>query len=96
MLLEHVVRDQVDRGTTVVEHLGDWPPIVVASNVQWLELLARLVGLLEHDLLGTKAHLSYLLLNILELGWQHEHHVDIHAGQRWRPVLDQWRPVVVQ
>jgi hypothetical protein len=39
----------------------------VASNVQQLQVLARLLGLLEHSLLGTKTQLSDLLINSLNV-----------------------------
>jgi hypothetical protein len=58
-------------------------------------VLARL-KFLEHDLLRTETHLSDLLLDTLELGWQREHHDDVHADWWRRPVLDQWRLVVIQ
>jgi hypothetical protein len=88
MLLEDDVRHQVDGSAAVDEHPGDWLPVDVPPDVQWFQVLARLFGLLEDVLLGVETHLSDLLINAPELGWQYEHHVDVHAGQWWRPVLD--------
>jgi hypothetical protein len=66
-LLEDGVRHQVDGNAAVDEHPGDRLPVDVALNVQWLQVLARLFGLLKHGLLGAKTHLSNLLLNAPEL-----------------------------
>jgi hypothetical protein len=82
--------------TVVDEHPEDRPPVDVASNVQWLQVLARLFRLLEHGLLGTKADLSDLLLDAPKLARQHEHHVDILVGRRRIPVFDQQRLVIIQ
>jgi hypothetical protein len=68
----------------------------VTSNVQRLQVLGRLLGVLKHDLLGTKAQLSDLLIDSPELDRQCKDHVDIHASRRRRPVLDQWRLVIIQ
>jgi hypothetical protein len=68
----------------------------VAPNVQWLQVLARLFGLLEHSLLRAERYLIELLLNASEFGLQCEHHVDVHAGQWWRHVLYLRSLIVVQ
>jgi hypothetical protein len=39
-LLEDRVRHQVDGNATVDEHPGDWIPIDVTPNVQWIQVLA--------------------------------------------------------
>jgi hypothetical protein len=65
----------------------------VTTNVQWLQVLARLFGLLEHGLFGEETHLSDLLLGTSELSRQRDHHVKIHAGRWQRSVLDQRRSV---
>jgi hypothetical protein len=79
-LLQEGVQNQVDGSAAVDEHLGDRPFIDVTSNIQWLYVLARLLGLLEHNLLRAETHLNDLLLDTPELGWQHENHVGVHAG----------------
>jgi hypothetical protein len=95
-LLEDGVRHQVDGNATVDKHHGDWLPVNVSPDVQWFQVLAQLFGLLKHGVLGAEIHLSDLLLNASELGRQREHHVDVHAGRWWRPVLDQRSLVVIQ
>jgi hypothetical protein len=57
-LLEDGVRHQVDGSTAIDEHPGDWLSVDVAPNVQCLQVLARLFGLLEHDLLGDETPLN--------------------------------------
>jgi hypothetical protein len=69
------------------EHPRDQLPIDVTLNIQWLPVLARFFGLLEHDLFRAKTHLSDLLLDTLELSLQREHHIDVHPSQWWRPSL---------
>jgi hypothetical protein len=61
--LEDGVQHQVDGSAAVDEHPGDWIPVDVASNVQWLQVLARLFGLLKHGLHGFETHLSDLHLD---------------------------------
>jgi hypothetical protein len=43
-----------------------------------------------------ETHLSDLLPHTSEFGRQREHHVGVHAGWWQRPILDQWRFIVVQ
>jgi hypothetical protein len=80
-LLEHRIWHQVDRNTVVDKHSRNRPRVNATSNVQRLQALARPLGLLEHDLLRTKAQLNDLLLDSPELGRQREDHVDIRAGR---------------
>jgi hypothetical protein len=89
-LLEDGVRHHVD------EHPGNRLPIDVTLNIQWLQVLARLFGLLKHDLFRAETHLSDLLLVTSELGRQREYHVDVHTGLWQRSVLDQRRLIIVQ
>jgi hypothetical protein len=79
-LLEDGVRQYVDGSAAVDEHPGERSSVDVTPNVQWLHVLARLLRLLKHDLLGAKTHLSNLLLGTPELDRQREHHVDVHGG----------------
>jgi hypothetical protein len=53
-LVEHGVWHQIDDGTTIDEHPGDRTPVDVASNVQWLHVLARLLGHLKMASLGPR------------------------------------------
>jgi hypothetical protein len=78
-LLEHGVRHQVDGISAIDEH--PWPLVDVASNVQWLQVLAQFLGLLEHNLFGTKAQLSNLLVDSPKLDRHREDDVDIHVDQ---------------
>jgi hypothetical protein len=39
-LLEDGVRHQIDSSAAIDEHPGDWLPIDVTSNEQWLQVLA--------------------------------------------------------
>jgi hypothetical protein len=66
-LLEDGVRHQIDGSTAIDEHPGDRLPIDVALNVQWLQVLARLFRLLEHNLLGVETQLSDLFFNAPKL-----------------------------
>jgi hypothetical protein len=66
-LLEYGLRYHIDDSAAIDKHLGDRLPVDVTLNVQWLQVLSWLFGLLEHDLLATETHLSDLLLGTREL-----------------------------
>jgi hypothetical protein len=95
-LIEDGVRHQVDSRTAIDKHPRNRLPVDVTLNVQQLQVMASFFSLLEHDLLGVEKYLSDLILVTPELGWQCEHHLDVHVGGRWRSILDQRRLIVVQ
>jgi hypothetical protein len=47
-------------------------------------------------LMAAPPSMSILEIGTRELSQQHEHHVDVHANQWWRPILDQQRLIVIQ
>jgi hypothetical protein len=54
-LLEHGIWHHIDGSAAIDMHPRNWPLVNVTLNVQGLQILAQLLRLLEHDLLGTKA-----------------------------------------
>jgi hypothetical protein len=71
-LLEDIIQDQIDDSAAIDEHPRDQLPVDVAPDVQWLQVLARFLWILEHSLLGVETHLSDLLIHASELDQQRE------------------------